>query len=63
MFEWKVQWKAYEPGFVGAVNVLVDPASTVVSKALPVSAVTLCVTPSMFITVTFAPGLTDAGVV
>jgi hypothetical protein len=62
MLPWKVQWKAYVPGFIGAVNVLDPLGSILVSKALPVSAVTVCASPSMFMTVTVAPGLTEAGV-
>ena len=56
-----MQWKAYLPGVVGAVNVAVAPAGTVTSKELPSSAVTLWAS-SMFVTETVAPGLTETGV-
>jgi hypothetical protein len=48
-------------GVVGAVE-LSFPGGAGASKALPLSSVTLCATPSMLCTLTFAPGLTGAGV-
>ena len=41
----------------GAVNVAVLPGSMLTSNDLPSSAVTVCVTVSLFVTVTVAPGL------
>jgi hypothetical protein len=38
---WIVQWKGYEPGLVGAVNVLVPDAGAGSSNAPPLSAVTV----------------------
>jgi hypothetical protein len=52
--------KRYEPGFVGATMVVVPFAGTVTAK-LPLSAVTVCVTPSVFDTVTVAPAGAEAG--
>jgi hypothetical protein len=40
-----LQWNAYEPGFVGAVKVLV-PGAAASSNALPASEVTVCAVPS-----------------
>jgi hypothetical protein len=57
-----VQWNGYEPGFVGAVNVLV-PGEAASLNALPVSAVTVCAVPSLLSTVIVAPGLTESGAV
>jgi hypothetical protein len=56
-----LQWNGYEPGFVGAVKVLV-PGEAASSNALPVSEVTVCDVPSLLFTVTVAPGLTESGV-
>src|SRR4051812_3229042 len=57
-----LQWNGYEPGLVGAENVLV-PGEAASSNALPLSAVTVCATPSLYSTVMVAPGLTELGVV
>jgi hypothetical protein len=59
---WIEQWKGYDPGFVGAVKLLL-PGGAGSSKAPPMSAVTVCATASMLFTVTVAPGLTEWGVV
>ena len=58
---WIEQWNAYDPGAVGAVNVAVPSAGTVTSKPPVESAVTVCSTESLFITVTVAPGATVSG--
>src|SRR4051812_293353 len=56
-----LQWKGYEPGFVGAVKVLVpEPAGS--SNELPSSEVTVCAVPSWLSTVMVAPGLTESGI-
>src|SRR4051812_16112648 len=62
MFGWMLQWNGYEPGFVGAVKVLV-PVSAGSSNAPPSSEVTVCAVPSLLSTVMLAPGLTESGVV
>jgi hypothetical protein len=56
-----VQWNGYEPGFVGAVKVVV-PSEAESSKELPSSEVTVCSVPSLLSTVIVAPGLTESGV-
>lgn len=56
-----VQWNEYDPGAVGAVNVAVPPAGTLTSKPPLESAVTVCITESLFTTVTCAPGETANG--
>jgi RNA polymerase sigma-70 factor, ECF subfamily len=56
-----VQWKGYEPAALGALKVAVPPAGTVTSKAPPESAVTVCVTESLLVTVMVAPGATELG--
>lgn len=58
---WIEQWNAYDPGVVGAVNVAVPCAGTLTSKPPVESAVTVCSTESLFITVTDAPGATVSG--
>ena len=58
---WTEQWNAYEPAALGAVKVAVPPAGTVTSKPPVVSAVTVCSTLSLFITVICAPGATVSG--
>jgi hypothetical protein len=58
---WTVQWKAYEPGAVGAVNVAVPPAGTLTSKPPAESAVTVCGAESLLVTVIMAPGFTVSG--
>jgi hypothetical protein len=63
MFEWYVQWNGYVPGLFGAVKVTVLPAVALTSNAPPESAVTVWFSPSMFITLTVAPGATLAGTV
>src|SRR5579885_2448586 len=55
------QWNEYEPGAVGAVKVAVPPAGTLTSKPPVESAVTVCMTESLFTTVTCAPGDTVSG--
>ena len=45
------------------MNVTIDPAVALTSKAFPESAVTVWFSPSMFITLTVAPTGTDAGTV
>ena len=61
MLAWYVQWNGYDPGVVGATKVVVMPPVALRSKAAPVSAVTVWLTSSMFITLTVAPGATEAG--
>jgi hypothetical protein len=59
MLGWIEQVKRYEPGVVGATMVVVPFAGTVTSK-LPLSAVTVWATPSVFDTVTVAPAGAEA---
>nr|WP_246142121.1 hypothetical protein [Lacisediminihabitans profunda] len=61
MFRWNVQWKAKLPGVDGAVNVAVAPPWIVTSNDAPSSEVTVCAWLSVFVTVTVAPGATEAG--
>ena len=63
MLAWYVQWNGYDPGVVGATKVVVMPAVALRSKAPPLSAVTVWLTSSIFITFTVAPGATEAGIV
>src|SRR5436305_3989078 len=56
-----VQWNEYDPGAVGVVKVAVPPAGTLTSKPPLESAVTVCITESLFTTVTCAPGETVNG--
>ena len=63
MLPWYVQWKGYVPGAEGAVNVADAPGPTFASKAPALSPVTVWPWASAFITVTVAPGATEAGVV
>lgn len=63
MLAWYVQWNGYDPGVVGATKVVVMPAVALRSKAPPLSAVTVWLTSSIFITFTVAPGATEAGTV
>ena len=58
---WTEQWKAYVPGALGAANVADPPGGTDTSKPPAESAVTVCSTPSLFITVIDAPGATVSG--
>ena len=58
---WMEQWKEYEPAAVGAAKVAVPPAGTLTSKPPLESAVTVCITESLFTTVTCAPGETVNG--
>ena len=54
-----LQWNLYAPGVVGAVNVVVVPGSTVTSNPpATVSAVTVCCTEVLFLTVTVDPAFT-----
>lgn len=46
------QWNEYDPGVVGAVKVAEPPAGTLTSNPPAESAVTVCITESLFITVT-----------
>ena len=62
MFPWYVQWNGVGARRIGAVNVPVAFPGTWSSKAPPSSAVTVWASPSMFMTLTVAPGLTEAGV-
>ncbi len=55
------QWNEYEPGAVGAVKVAEPPAGTLTSKPPDESAVTVCITESLFTTITCAPGETVSG--
>src|SRR6266849_5212747 len=56
-----LQWKAYDPAFIGATNVFDDPAViSPVSNDLS-SAATVWVVESEFLTVTIAPALTLTG--
>src|SRR3954453_20203185 len=54
-----LQWNLYGPAFAGAVNVADSPAFTLTLKLLPSSEVTVCVTSSLFFTVTVAPLATE----
>jgi len=57
-----VQWKGYVPGLVGAVMVWVPPLLGMTASNRPaVSEVTVWSTPSLLVTVIFAPGLTLVG--
>jgi hypothetical protein len=51
MFGWIEQWNAYDPAALGAVNVALPPDGTDTSKPPLESAVTVCSTLSLFITV------------
>ena len=54
-----LQWNLYAPGVAGALKVMVLPGSSVRSNPpAVVSAVTVCCTAVLFLTVTVAPALT-----
>jgi len=60
---WMLQWNAYVPGFMGAVNVTVLPGSLVTSNPpAVVSAETVCCALLTFLTVTVAPAATGCEV-
>jgi hypothetical protein len=61
MLRWNVQWNAKLPGVDGAVKVAVAPPWIVTSNDAPSSEVTVWAWLSVFVTVTVAPGATDAG--
>lgn len=55
------QWNLYVPGLIGAAKVVVPRPSTLALKLVPSSAVTVCPTLSMFLTVILVPALTVSG--
>src|SRR5689334_18574606 len=57
--EWMLQWYAYVPGFL-IVTVADDPPSMSPVSNAPLFAVNVCVVPSLFVTLTFAPAFTSS---
>ena len=59
MLPWKSHESLYVPGFTGARSIPVLPPCTTTLE--PPATVTVCASPSLFTTLTWAPGLTEAG--